>query len=147
MHITRSLAAPSSSSNRKQLWCKHCNQECHLVDWCYYKIGFSMGHKWHGKNVKPRNKKLVAQNVELKKEPTNEGPHSQLSNTNKSWLCFKIKMVMINHSQTRQVYSHPFAIIYNMVHIQHYIVLWIVEQHIPYHISHILTIKLRHVTI
>lgn len=106
-----------------------------------------MGHKWHGKNVKPRNKKLVAQNVELKKEPTNEGPHSQLSNTNKSWLCFKIKMVMINHSQTRQVYSHPFAIIYNMVHIQHYIVLWIVEQHIPYHISHILTIKLRHVTI
>ncbi|KAF9689760.1 hypothetical protein SADUNF_Sadunf01G0125700 [Salix dunnii] len=33
-----------------------------------------VGHKWHGKNVKPRNKKTTIHNVEMKKESSNESP-------------------------------------------------------------------------
>ncbi|VVA39308.1 Hypothetical predicted protein, partial [Prunus dulcis] len=36
----------------------------HLVDHCYYIIGFPEGHKWHGKNVKPKNKRSTVNNVE-----------------------------------------------------------------------------------
>lgn len=74
MHTARSPAAPSSSPHRKPLHCTYCDQDDHLVDRYFYIIGFSVGHKWHGKNVKPRNKKAAAHNVELKKDPINESP-------------------------------------------------------------------------
>ncbi|KAL5758614.1 hypothetical protein ACOSP7_021225 [Xanthoceras sorbifolium] len=68
------VAANTSSSYRKDLRCTYCEQEGHLVDRCYYLIEFPVGHKWHGKNVRPRNKKPAAHNVEMKKDPTNESP-------------------------------------------------------------------------
>lgn len=37
-------------------------------------IGFPVGHKWHGKNVKPKNKKAAIHNIEMKKESTNGSP-------------------------------------------------------------------------
>lgn len=43
-----------------------------MVDHCYYLIGFPMGHKWHGKNMKPRNKRSAVHNVEVKRESSNE---------------------------------------------------------------------------
>lgn len=36
-----------------------------MVDHCYYLIGFPVGHKWHGKNMKPRNKRSAVHNVEV----------------------------------------------------------------------------------
>ncbi|KAH7573601.1 hypothetical protein JRO89_XS03G0178700 [Xanthoceras sorbifolium] len=78
MQVARAPAqqtiASSSSSYRKDLKCTYCEQGGHLVDRCYYLIGFPVGHKWHGKNVKPRNKKATAHNVEMKRESTNESP-------------------------------------------------------------------------
>ncbi|KAM5572249.1 hypothetical protein ABKV19_012354 [Rosa sericea] len=74
MQASCAPATPSPSVHRKPLKCTYCEQEGHLVERCYYIIGFPVGHKWHGKNVKPKNKRPAAHNVELKKVPTNEGP-------------------------------------------------------------------------
>lgn len=35
-----------------------------MVDRCYYIIGFPERHKWHGKNIKPKNKKSSVNNAE-----------------------------------------------------------------------------------
>jgi len=34
--------------------------EAHIVENCYYLNGFPVGHKLHGKNVKPKNKRPAA---------------------------------------------------------------------------------------
>ncbi|KAI5350419.1 hypothetical protein L3X38_003310 [Prunus dulcis] len=70
MQVQRTPAPPSfnkQSSNtysRKSLKCTFCDGDGHLVDHCYYIIGFPEGHKWHGKNVKPKNKRSTVNNVE-----------------------------------------------------------------------------------
>nr|DAD30130.1 TPA_asm: hypothetical protein HUJ06_031598 [Nelumbo nucifera] len=77
MQVTRGAAtqtARSSSSNHKDKHCTYCDQTGHLVDRCYYLIGFLVGHKWHGKNIKPKNRRAAAHNVEVKKEADNESP-------------------------------------------------------------------------
>ncbi|KAB5520231.1 hypothetical protein DKX38_024550 [Salix brachista] len=50
------------SRGYKPLRCSHCEQEGHTIDRCFYIIGFPVGHKWHGKNIQPRNKRPPAQN-------------------------------------------------------------------------------------
>uniref|UniRef100_A0A6N2MH16 Integrase catalytic domain-containing protein n=1 Tax=Salix viminalis TaxID=40686 RepID=A0A6N2MH16_SALVM len=65
--------SPNFSRNYKPLKCSHCDQEGHNIDRCYYIIGFPVGHKWHGKNIQPRNKRppahtqkrITAHNVEM----------------------------------------------------------------------------------
>jgi hypothetical protein len=55
----------TNTSSRKPLKCNYCDGDGHLVDHCYYIIGFPEGHRWHGKNVKPRNKRSMANNIEV----------------------------------------------------------------------------------
>ncbi|XP_020419536.1 uncharacterized protein LOC109949182 [Prunus persica] len=81
MQTSRAPATTGFFRPYKPSKCSHCDQEGHSVDHCYYIIGFPIGHKWHGKNVQPRNKKppahndkrAAAHNVELETPPT-KGP-------------------------------------------------------------------------
>ncbi|XP_070681889.1 uncharacterized protein [Malus domestica] len=75
MQVQRTLVSSSNSKpfntlSSKSLKCTYCDGGGHLVDRCYYIIGFLVGHKWHGKNVKPRNKRSEANNVEAIKSVT-----------------------------------------------------------------------------
>lgn len=40
---------------KKQLQCTYCDGTTHIVDRCFYLIGFPSGHKLHGKDVQPPN--------------------------------------------------------------------------------------------
>ena len=62
MHISRTQANPGFSRTYKSLKCSHYDQGGYTIDLCYYIIGFPVGHKWHGKNMQPRNKKPPAHN-------------------------------------------------------------------------------------
>ncbi|CAN6683323.1 unnamed protein product [Malus baccata var. baccata] len=54
-----------NTSSCKSLKCTYCDGDGHLVDRCYYIIGFPVGHKWHGRNMKPKNKRTAANNAEI----------------------------------------------------------------------------------
>ncbi|XP_070679241.1 uncharacterized protein [Malus domestica] len=54
-----------NTSSRKSLKCTYCDGDGHLVDRCYYIIGFPIGHKWHGRNMKLKNKRTAANNAEI----------------------------------------------------------------------------------
>lgn len=41
--------------SRKPLLCKYCYGTTHIVEMRYYLIGFSIGHKLHGKDFQPPN--------------------------------------------------------------------------------------------
>nr|CAD1834607.1 unnamed protein product [Ananas comosus var. bracteatus] len=64
-----------SGTPKRLLKCRYCDREGHLIDHCFYLHGFPVGHKLHGKNVKPKGKRHVAHNtqnndVESLKVPT-----------------------------------------------------------------------------
>ena len=42
---------------KNTLHCSYCDRDYHSVEKCYYLHGFPMGHKFHGKNVKPPNQR------------------------------------------------------------------------------------------
>ncbi|KAB5574253.1 hypothetical protein DKX38_001447 [Salix brachista] len=46
------------SYNKKS--CSYCDGDTHTVENCYYINGFPVGHKLHGKNIQPRNKRHTA---------------------------------------------------------------------------------------
>ena len=48
---------------KKFLNCSYCYGDTHTVEYCYYINGFPVGHKLHGKNVKPKNKRPTAYTV------------------------------------------------------------------------------------
>ncbi|CAN6688768.1 unnamed protein product [Malus baccata var. baccata] len=60
----RKKGKPFNTLSCKSLKCTYCDGGGHSVDRCYYIIGFPVGHKWHGKNVKPKNKISEANNAE-----------------------------------------------------------------------------------
>jgi len=64
------------SYSRRSLKCSYCDGDTYTVESCYYLNGFPVGHKLHGKNVKPRNKRHAAYTAE--KDPIPE--HNSKSN-------------------------------------------------------------------
>lgn len=66
----------SNTFSRKSLKCTYCDGDGHLVDHCYYIIGFPEGHKWHGKNVKPKNRKAAAHYAEAINPTTTTKPNA-----------------------------------------------------------------------
>ncbi|XP_020415631.1 uncharacterized protein LOC109948111 [Prunus persica] len=60
-----------SSNFRKSLKCSYCDGDTHTIDTCFFLNGFPVGHKLHGKNVKPKNKRAA---YTTEKDPT-PGPH------------------------------------------------------------------------
>lgn len=53
-----------SGTPKRLLKCRYCDREGHLIDHCFYLHGFPVGHKLHGKNVKPKGKRPVAHNTQ-----------------------------------------------------------------------------------
>ncbi|XP_068307553.1 uncharacterized protein [Pyrus communis] len=78
MQTSRSTTTQGTTSSKKLLKYSYCDGG-HLVDDCFYLNGFPVGHKFHGKNVKPKGKKPSAHNTQtnppqpVKTMPT-EGP-------------------------------------------------------------------------
>lgn len=69
MNVTHNREAAAPKGNTLQ--CSYCDQKYHTVDRCFYLIGFPPGHKYHGKSVKPPNKRKPAANqVQLETETT-----------------------------------------------------------------------------
>lgn len=130
---TQQMATPSS--NRKDLRCTHCEQGGHTVDRCYYLIGFPVGHKWHGKNVKPRNKKPTAHNVEMQKESTNDSP---------TFTAEEYKQIMAllrNKNGNDQPLANATGIFTpnydNIEHDAHSTLYWIMDSGATDHVSHL----------
>ncbi|XP_048443894.1 uncharacterized protein LOC125478990 [Pyrus x bretschneideri] len=63
MQTSRSTTTQGTTSSKKLLKCSYCDGG-HLVDDCFYLNGFPVGHKFHGKNVKPKGKKPSAHNTQ-----------------------------------------------------------------------------------
>jgi len=64
------------SNSRRSLKCSYCDEDTHIIESCYYLNDFLVDHKLHGKNIKAKNKWLVAYTAE--KDPIPE--HDSKSN-------------------------------------------------------------------
>ncbi|KAI4346192.1 hypothetical protein L6164_013264 [Bauhinia variegata] len=76
-HASQLNRAPTMQENglpKRQLKCSYCEREGHLIDRCFYLHGFSVGHKLHGKNVKPKVKNPTAHNVQADIVEPPKGP-------------------------------------------------------------------------
>ncbi|CAL2240828.1 unnamed protein product [Prunus armeniaca] len=60
MKVVQPSRSPAAQGNLTPLKCSYCDQERHSVDRCYFLHGFPVGHKLHGKNVKPPNRRKSA---------------------------------------------------------------------------------------
>ena len=81
----KATLAHQVQKQKTPLHCFYCDRDYHNIEKCYYLHGFPIGHKLHGKNVKPSNQRHSnANNVkvetnkavetEAKLLPTNDGP-------------------------------------------------------------------------
>ena len=52
----------AASGKKPPYHCTHCDMDGHSIERCFFLHGFPPGHKFHGKNVKP--KKNAAHNVQ-----------------------------------------------------------------------------------
>ena len=134
MQIARSPAQITISPSQCKC-CTYCDYEGHLVDQCYYIIGFRVGHKWHRKNVKPRNKKVAAHNVEMKREPTNES----LIFTAEEYK--QIMALLYSKNGNNQPLTNATCIFTpsyaNIEHDAHSTLYWIVDSGATDHVSHL----------
>ncbi|KAI4338337.1 hypothetical protein L6164_016677 [Bauhinia variegata] len=109
-HAAQLNRAPTMQENRppkRQLKCSYCERDGHLIDRCFYLHGFPVGHKLHGRNVKPKVKKPTAHNVQVDiaeppKGPTTGGAMFTIEEYNQLMACFAKEMVTINHLQMSQ---------------------------------------------
>ncbi|CAL9028584.1 unnamed protein product, partial [Prunus brigantina] len=144
MQISRS-STTGPSQPRKSLKCTYCDGDGHLKDRCYFIIGFPVGHKWHGKNVKPRNQRSgpTAHNVEANPPPTKhadtvktitDGP--TFTNEEYNELIAMIR----NKKGNGQLVANATGIITPTCHIaqheSHSKLYWIVDSGATDHISH-----------
>ncbi|CAL9000181.1 unnamed protein product [Prunus brigantina] len=145
MQISRSSVA-GSSQPRKSLKCTYCDGDGHTKERCYFIIGFPVGHKWHGKNVKPRNQRYnpTAHNVELHQSPathtdtakttTADGPTFTTEEYN------ELIAMLRNKKGNTQPLAHATGIITPTCNIAHHdphsTLYWIVDSGATDHISH-----------
>ena len=62
--------------SRRSLKCSYCDEDTYIIKNCYYLNDYPIGHKLHGKNIKPKNKRSAAYTIE--KDPFPE--HDNKSN-------------------------------------------------------------------
>ncbi|RVW98257.1 putative mitochondrial protein [Vitis vinifera] len=98
MLADRDNKATSAHQVQKQktpLHCSYCDRDYHSIEKCYYLHGFPIGHKLHGKNVKPPNQRHSNANngkvetnkaveTEAKLLLTNDGPRFTDATTRKT---------------------------------------------------------------
>ncbi|KAB2603842.1 hypothetical protein D8674_040044 [Pyrus ussuriensis x Pyrus communis] len=67
----------NNPNSRKIFKCSYCDGG-HPVERCFFLIGFPEGHKWHGKNVQPRNRRAppTSNNVEALPSPATKATTS-----------------------------------------------------------------------
>ena len=130
----------TNTSSRKLLKCNYCDGDGHLVDHCYYIIGFLEGHRCHGKNVKPRNKRSMANNTEVVHSATRAVHTATNSKYNTS--------VPDGPTFTTEEYNHIIAMLRNGNGIgislkcniaqtgSHSTIFWIIDSGATDHISH-----------
>ena len=73
----QSSKAQENGILRKQFKCSYCDRDGHLIDRCFYLHGFPVGHKLHGKNVKPKGKKLAVHNAQTNTTEPFKGPATE----------------------------------------------------------------------
>ena len=67
------VLARQSQRQKAPLHCSYCDRDYHSLEKCYYLHGFPVGHKLHGKNVKPPNQHLPnANNMKVETNKTME---------------------------------------------------------------------------
>ncbi|CAL2227717.1 unnamed protein product [Prunus armeniaca] len=75
MKVVQPSRSPAAQGNLTPLKCSYCDQERHSVDRCYFLHGFPVGHKQHGKNVKPPNRrKSTAHNTQASPVESTQAP-------------------------------------------------------------------------
>ena len=81
----KAISAHQVQKQKTPLHCSYCDRDYHSIEKCYYLHGFPIGHKLHGKNMKPPNQRHSNANnvkvetnkaVETKAKflPTSDGP-------------------------------------------------------------------------
>ncbi|KAI5341072.1 hypothetical protein L3X38_020346 [Prunus dulcis] len=144
MQVQRTPAPPSfnkqssNTSSRKSLKCTYCDGDGHLVDHCYYIIGFPEGDKWHGKNVKPKNKKSTVNNVEaINSAATTKSNASDCPMFTTEEYNQIIAMLRNGNGQPLANATGIFSPKYNIAQTDpHSILYWIVDSGATDHISH-----------
>nr|CAD1842701.1 unnamed protein product [Ananas comosus var. bracteatus] len=101
-----------SGTPKRLLKCRYCDREGHLIDHCFYLHGFPVGHKLHGKNVKPKGKRPVAHNTQImmlnhSKYQQQQQRHLPPRSTINSWLSFAKETVMSSPLPTSQASQDP----------------------------------------
>ncbi|KAH7849529.1 hypothetical protein Vadar_019140 [Vaccinium darrowii] len=66
----RTSSSSKSQGSRKPLLCTYCDGTTHTVERCYYLTGFPIGHKLHGKDVKPPNRNRAIAANQTRTEPS-----------------------------------------------------------------------------
>ncbi|KAL6344108.1 hypothetical protein AAG906_029776 [Vitis piasezkii] len=84
LHWDNKATSKTPVQKQKTQICSYCDRDYHSIEKCYYLHGFPIGHKLHGKNVKPPNQRHSnANNVKVETNkvwrqakllPTNDGP-------------------------------------------------------------------------
>ncbi|XP_075475807.1 uncharacterized protein LOC142512623 [Primulina tabacum] len=68
---SKTTQAHQEQKQKAQLHCSYCNRDNHSIEKCFYLHGFPVGHKFHGKNMKPFNQRSSnANNVKVAPETT-----------------------------------------------------------------------------
>ncbi|GAB2270057.1 hypothetical protein Dimus_038818 [Dionaea muscipula] len=135
MQTSHPPTRPRTPNQRKPLMCTHCEGEGHTVDRCWYIIGFPVGHKWHGKNMKPRSKRAVSHNVELHKPLDNKGPTFTMEEYN------QVMALLKNQHGNDQPIATVTGIAAPTCHLTHHdphtTLHWIIDSGATDHMSHL----------
>ncbi|TXG70222.1 hypothetical protein EZV62_005157 [Acer yangbiense] len=59
---TGSGSNQATGGSRKNYHCTHCDMDGHSIERCFFIHGFPPGHRFHGKDIKPKGKKPIAHN-------------------------------------------------------------------------------------
>ncbi|CAL2228141.1 unnamed protein product [Prunus armeniaca] len=145
MQISRSSLV-GSSQPRKSLKCTYCDEDGHTKERCYFIIGFLVGHKWHGKNIKPRNQRYnpTAHNVELHQSPAKHTDTAKTTTANGPTFTTEeyneLIDMLCNKKGNIQPLAHATGIITPTCNIAqhdpHSTLYWIVDSGATDHISH-----------
>ncbi|CAA3022790.1 uncharacterized protein LOC111406837 [Olea europaea subsp. europaea] len=65
---SREITFRTGGASRKTSKCTYCDQEGHMVEYCYYLNGFPVGHKFDGKNIQPKNMRATTNNSSISQE-------------------------------------------------------------------------------
>lgn len=97
-----------SAQKQKTLHCSYLDGDYHSVENCYYLQGFPVGHKLHGKKVKPPNQRHVNNTkTEATKAPADNVPKFTTEEYNQlTAIIHQTMMVTHNIFQIPQVPSH-----------------------------------------